>query len=138
MAQITDLKTITRPSSPNTYLVAPDGYCTNAQPDEAPPVFDASPATLYETVNALASSQSRWTTEASAPDTRHLEVVAATKILKFRDDITIDVLDAENHPGKSTLAIYSRSRVGYSDLGANKKRVQKLLKDIESELGKSP
>jgi uncharacterized protein (DUF1499 family) len=39
-------------------------------------------------------------------------------------------LPAGDDAGRSTLAIYSASRVGYSDLGANAKRVGEILTSL--------
>lgn len=49
----------------------------------------------------------------------HLEFV--TPFLRFRDDVEL-LLDAENR----VIHVRSGSRVGYSDLGANRKRVEAL------------
>ena len=47
--------------------------------------------------------------------------------MRFKDDVDILVLPVEGHDHQSTLAIYSGSRLGYSDLGTNGKRVNALL-----------
>ncbi|MEM5516914.1 DUF1499 domain-containing protein [Henriciella sp. AS95] len=133
----TDIRTIKRPSSPNTYLMAPDGYCENAEPDAGSPLFDVSAEVLFGAVLEHIEEQSNWTIAETDRNHCHVDLVAATKLLKFKDDVTIDTLVAENMPGKSRMAIYSRSRVGYHDLGANKKRVNKLVQAIEDKLGNS-
>lgn len=137
MAEHIDFKTLERPSSPNTYLLAPPGLCNSAEPDEPSPVFDASASALFATVNELVSGRDNWTVAASDTSLMQIEAVAATKILKFKDDVTIRVLADQNDELKSQLAIYSRSRVGYSDLGANRKRVQKLVEELKARLGKT-
>ncbi|WP_370235904.1 MULTISPECIES: DUF1499 domain-containing protein [Henriciella] len=131
----TDIRTIERPSSPNTYLMAPQGYCSTAQPDADSPVFDASAEVLFDALLGYIANQSGWKITEADRARCHIDLVAATKLLKFKDDVTIDTLIVENMPGKSRLAIYSRSRVGYHDFGANRKRVSKLVKAIEGELG---
>ena len=126
----TDIRTIERPSSPNTYLMAPQGYCSTAQPDADSPVFDASAEVLFDALLGYIANQSGWKITEADRARCHIDLVAATKLLKFKDDVTVDTLIAENR-----LAIYSRSRVGYHDFGANRKRVSKLVKAIEGELG---
>ena len=125
----TDIRTIERPSSPNTYLMAPQGYCSTAQPDADSPVFDASAEVLFDALLGYIANQSGW--KITEADRAHCHI----DLVKFKDDVTIDTLIVENMPGKSRLAIYSRSRVGYHDFGANRKRVSKLVKAIEGELG---
>lgn len=137
MAKHTDLSTLTRPSSPNTYLLAPDGLCQNAKPDAAAPVFNTDPDTLYKTALAHIADQRNWMVDSRDPALRQVDIVAATKILKFRDDVTIRVLEDQNDGHKSQLAVYSRSRVGYSDLGANRKRTEKLVEALKEKVGKT-
>jgi uncharacterized protein (DUF1499 family) len=57
------------------------------------------------------------------------EVVQRTALLGFPDWITFEALEVEG--GKSTLALYSRSVYGWSDLGANKKRIDGWLAKLE-------
>ncbi|MEO1015929.1 MAG: DUF1499 domain-containing protein [Pseudomonadota bacterium] len=127
MADFIDFKALRRPASPNTYLLAPDGFCENAEPDAAAPVFEDSPDALYARLTALAGARTDWTRLKSDPAARALAWIAVTPLLRFKDDIDARVVES---PGGATVAIYSRSRVGYSDLGANRKRVERLLADL--------
>ncbi|KCZ91171.1 DUF1499 domain-containing protein [Hyphomonas jannaschiana] len=61
-----------------------------------------------------------------------LRYVAVTPIARFRDDV--DVLIRPTGADASQVAIYSRSRIGLSDLGKNKSRVETLAKQLEAEL----
>ncbi len=56
----------------------------------------------------------------SATDT-YLHAVATTPILRFKDDLELAVDDAAG-----VLHVRSASRVGYSDLGTNRRRVESL------------
>ena len=131
MTDFLDFKTLTRPASPNTYLVAPDGVCDQAQPDDMPAEFDKSPRGLFSTLAEMIAQERRWTEVRSDPDQLRLKFVAKTPLLGFKDDVDIMIValeaDPESTGNATTLAIYSRSRVGYSDMGANRKRVNKLL-----------
>lgn len=62
----------------------------------------------------------------------HVRFVAVTPTLRFRDDVDALILPAVG--GGSTMAVYSRSRVGLWDLGANRARVMRLQSDLQREL----
>ena len=128
-----DFETIERPDSPNTYLLAPEGLCKTASVDEPSPSFDATPRALFDRVEALVGSYKNWSTETRDEAQLQLDLIAKTKLLKFKDDVAIRVLPDSSTPEKSRLAIYSRSRVGYSDLGANRKRVQSLVAALKEK-----
>lgn len=49
-------------------------------------------------------------------------------IFRFADDIYADFIP-EN--GKTSIAVYSASRVGYGDLGVNQKRVEAWLDELQ-------
>lgn len=124
-----DFATVERPASPNTYLVCTPELCRAARADEPSPVFNASTdavrAAIKEIVPDIAFTES--------PQGVRGSYVAVTSIMRFRDDV--DVLLAPTADGRTQVAIYSRSRVGYSDLGANRKRVQGILQKLRARLG---
>ncbi len=134
MSAQTDFKTIVRPKSPNTYLLAPEGLSAAAVPDETSPEFNAAPDALFDAVNALVAEHG-WSVISTDKTAHKLDAIAKTKLLKFKDDIAIAVLPVEGAPEKSKIAVYSRSRVGYSDLGANRKRVQQLVGTLKQRTG---
>ncbi|HAE93127.1 MAG TPA: hypothetical protein DCG65_01110 [Hyphomonas atlantica] len=128
MSDFLNFKALERPKSPNTYLVAPAGFADQAKPDEAGPVFDCSPESLFGRVEALIGMRKDWRLESLDAQAGRIYFIAVSKLFRFKDDVNIAVLPAE---GKSTLAIYSASRIGHSDLGANRKRVHELLSSLQ-------
>jgi len=78
-----------------------------------------------------AEAQRLWTVVATDPASSKLKLIARTALLGFKDDIDIVVLSLSTATDldaiSSQIAIYSRSRIGYSDLGANRKRVMGLF-----------
>lgn len=134
MADFIDFATLQRPSSPNTYLVAPDGLCQNAVPDRISPVFPHSARGLFSVLNERIAAQRRWVDLVADPERLRLKFIAKTKWLGFKDDIDIMVIAADAQAGDgetgARMAIYSRSRVGYSDLGANRKRVDSFIESL--------
>jgi len=67
---------------------------------------------------------------------QQIHYIQTTKLLRFKDDVTIEFFEAADR--QSTLAIYSASRTGWSDMGVNKKRVTAWLEELSAELTKHP
>ncbi|MEO0451654.1 MAG: DUF1499 domain-containing protein [Pseudomonadota bacterium] len=125
MSDFISFKTLKRPPKPNTCLVAPDAHTLATEPDFAPPVLNLTGRGLFSKFNeVVASERSFGRIEADAEALR-IKFVATTGLMRFKDDVDIEIIPLDE--GRSTFAIYSRSRVGYSDLGANRKRVTKLI-----------
>lgn len=130
MTDFITFKSLKRPPKPNTCLVAPENYCLAAEPDFAPPVMAMSGRGLFSRISEIVASERRWSKIEVDPDALRIKFVATTGLMRFRDDIDIEVIPVEE--GKTTFAIYSRSRVGYSDLGANRKRVKDLIRRVNT------
>ncbi len=131
------LKTLKRPASPNTYLVAPEGLCEFARIDQVSPIYPMTPQALQLALEAVIKTRKDWQIKPDKLTDGHIAFVAVSGFLKFKDDVDIfilPVLPSEASAGKmpisSQLAVYSRSRIGYSDMGANGKRVKELLTAI--------
>lgn len=56
----------------------------------------------------------------------YLHVTATTKIFGFIDDLEFHMI-----PEEGLIEMRSQSRVGYSDLGANRKRLEKLRQQLQ-------
>lgn len=130
MDERVNFETLHRPKSPNTYLLAPKWLCGHTMPDTESPVFVLSPDRLFAEISRLISAQDRHSIILSDKTARQIEFIATTKVLKFKDDVAIRVIPDAKSQEKSQLAVYSRSRVGYHDLGANHKRVKLLLREL--------
>ena len=125
-----DFKTFKLTRKPNQYLVAPEGLCENATPHRTAPVFPVDPQKLEDAFADVALAEPRVTRKAS--DDGQRDFVQRSALMRFPDTITFEAIDLGN--GKSTLAIYSRSAIGHSDLGVNKKRIDAWLKKLEAIL----
>jgi uncharacterized protein (DUF1499 family) len=123
-----DFATLVRPTTPNTYLVCPPDRCA-VNPDAESPAIALSPNQLYDLIRFKLSEQPRTTLVSAEPERRRLVLVQRSRIFRFPDTITIQVFDLPD--GGSTLAIYSASKYGRSDLGVNKARVTEWLALIQ-------
>ena len=63
---------------------------------------------------------------------RYLHAVETSKLLRFQDDVEL-VIDEET----GLVHFRSASRVGYSDLGVNRKRMEEIRAELEARLGES-
>jgi len=71
---------------------------------------------------------------AGIEEPRHrVQAVSVTPLLRFRDDVIIEVRApaAGSGPGtRSVIAMRSKSRLGRSDFGANAKRIRAFFRDL--------
>ncbi len=135
IASMIDFATLMPPGSPNTYLVCPPEICRAAEPDEPGPVFNADPTVVIDAMAQIveASSRARIVARGDAPPS--LAAVDVTRFLRFKDDIYVLATPLEN--GGAALAVYSASRVGYYDFGANKRRVRAWIAALRDRLNAS-
>lgn len=129
-----DFATVERPGSPNTYLVCVPEICRAATADAMAPVYRAGAEAVRD---ALLAIEPRLRFAPSGAEIPGADIqgsfVAVTRVFRFRDDV--DVLIRPLGPARSQLAVYSRSRLGYSDLGANRRRVEALLDALAARVG---
>ena len=107
--------------SANSALACAPDLCPAATLSRAEFSFDASAGRVAEALRSLEPT-AQFQTEPSG-DIR-ARYVAVTRLMRFRDDV--DVLIRPVSPQQSRMAVYSRSRIGRSDLGANAARINAL------------
>jgi uncharacterized protein (DUF1499 family) len=122
-----DFSTLRRPKSPNTSLLAPQDLTLKARVDRPSPVFDVDPDQLFARAEAYVRSVKTFRAIETDAAERALKFVAVTPLLRFKDDVDMRVLPVPGDATKSLVAIYSRSRVGRSDLGTNGRRIDAIL-----------
>ena len=121
-------KNLSRPGSPNHWLVAPADYAV--KPDAVPPVFAVPAATLHAALKTLVQQTSGAAITTETADGLH--IVFTSAVFSFKDDVRVHVIPLS--PQQSTLALYSASRVGYWDLGANRRRIEDWLTRLQNAL----
>jgi uncharacterized protein (DUF1499 family) len=126
-----DFESLRLTSRPNQFLIAPKGL-TQAAPHEESPVFVLAVERLCNAYSAMIESQPRVEIRLRSEDSRRWELVQRSRLFRFADDVSVRFID--NCNGTATLAIYSRSRLGYADLGVNRRRVQCWLALLQAEL----
>jgi uncharacterized protein (DUF1499 family) len=124
----TDFATLTRPGTPNTYLIAPEGLCRQAKIDAVAPVFDVPAARLRQELLGIIIAEPRSSHTLADEQALYDDFVVRSAVFGFPDLISVKFLDVKG--GKSTLALYSRSVYGRWDLGVNRTRAQAWLKRL--------
>ncbi|MBT4741513.1 MAG: DUF1499 domain-containing protein [Rhodospirillaceae bacterium] len=126
-----DFATLVRPVSPNTFLLCPSGFSVSA-PEQEAPMFEVSSDTLVSAWLDMIGDQAR-TVEVDRSDNGFQRTfVQRTWFAGFPDVITVLFIALSTET--STLAVYSRSQYGISDLGANKKRITTWLSALAQRL----
>ena len=129
---LVDFATLEPPASPNHFLACPKGFCPRAHADMVSPTYKVSAAHLQQTARRAWAVEPRLKRVDGSLATLRDRYVERTAVLRFPDTISVRFIDLG--AGTSTLAIYSRSQIGYSDLGVNKTRVIRWLALLESAL----
>lgn len=122
--QTVSFASLSPPDRPNWYLVCPDGVC-GTTPQATSPVFAEPVASLRERWRRMAAAQPRTERLAGEEDGLQDDYVQRSKIVGWPDTVTVRFIALDD--ASSTLAIYSRSHYGYSDMGVNQKRVEAWL-----------
>jgi uncharacterized protein (DUF1499 family) len=127
-----DFPALRLPSSPNAHLAAPPG-ATNER-HETVPLLPVGPDVAWGVLRTLGEGMPRVWTMAEWPALRQAQWVARTRWLNFPDLINAQVVEL---PGGTGLFLYSRSLVGYSDLGVNAQRVAAWRQAFDAALARA-
>jgi uncharacterized protein (DUF1499 family) len=123
-----DFETFSRGPRPNSALACPPGFCRNATAEFDPGVFPVSEEELRQRMTAVALAEPR-----TIPVYRHASpglptqdrYVQRSALMRYPD--TIDVRFIPLTETTSTLAVFSRSQIGYSDMGVNLARIRRWV-----------
>ncbi len=125
-----DFETLKLSRKPNQYLMAPDGMCQNAKAKMTSKTYDVPVQTLHDGFMAVAKGQPRTAVIAERSDGETL--VQKSRVFRFPDLIDVQFFHIADN--QSTLAVYSRAKVGYRDFGVNEGRVKLWMKLLDDEL----
>ncbi|GMG84866.1 DUF1499 domain-containing protein [Paralimibaculum aggregatum] len=116
-----------RTGRPNDHLVAPEGLAAAPVDAVFAPVFPPaaeSPAALIAQLHRVAMAEPRVTVVAGSPEALHVTYVQRSAVFGFPDYISVRAVPVGGGAG---LALWSRARFGYSDMGVNAARVSRWL-----------
>ena len=118
-----DPRTAAKPDSPNNWIIRSVGG------DAPAPDFALGPAELAEVVDAVILAQPRTRRLAGSVDDGHITYVTRTQLMGYPDYVSVRVYPTATG---ASLAVFSRSRFGHSDMGVNRKRLEEWMAAIEA------
>ena len=95
-----------------------------AYPDLVPLALSLPADEAFRKVSETARRMTRWQIVSEDPASKVLEAVATTLVMRFKDDVVIEVRKEGNG---SSVHMRSKSRLGIWDLGANADRIKSFL-----------
>ena len=117
-------ETLQRRTTPNDALACPRGLCGDRSDIESP-IYPVSAQDLRLEFAKVLLTERRVTLVAADDATSTFRYIQRSAVLGFPDTIVVRFLDLPD--GRSTLAIYSRSKFGESDFGVNQARLERWL-----------
>jgi uncharacterized protein (DUF1499 family) len=133
-ATFLDFEHLARPTSPNTWLVAPASAPPALRADEAAPEFSLAAADLAAAWVRVVAAQPRSRVVARSDDGLSVEAEQRSALFRFVDDVSFRAVPLA--AGRSTCFVYSRSRTGYSDFGVNRRRLRDWLAALQAAAGR--
>lgn len=115
---------------PNQALVCPRQLCNADSVDRVSPIYDLPALQLREELlNGLRSEADLLRVD-DGEDPLKLRFVQRTQLMRYPDTIRIRIIPVGET--RSTLALYSQSQIGYSDLGVNRDRLDRWLARLDA------
>ena len=101
---------------------------TKAYPEVKPLLLKGEREPLFAWLEDRARQQERWSLVLVDPVAGRIEAVAVTRLLRFKDDVVIELRSVSDF--EHEVHMRSRSRLGRSDLGANAQRILSFLEQL--------
>ena len=119
-----EFENLVRRTTPNDALACPPGIC-QAQSDVTPAVYETDAANLRYWFAQVIAAEPRVTAVATDDATMTDRYIQRSALMRYPDTIVVRFFDLPE--GRSTIALYSRSQLGKSDLGVNRARIERWL-----------
>jgi len=116
--------------NPNQFLMCPPGRCS-AQAHAESPVFGFPVEELRKRWDAIVAAEPRLTVLERDRSGFQVDYVQRSARFRFPDVITVRFVEVPDE--RSSLAVYSRSLFGKSDLGVNRERIEAWVAALEED-----
>lgn len=124
-----DFASLVLPPSPNAVLLAPPGMTD--QRHVGLPLLPVSPEAAWAALRMLGEAEPRCWKLAEWPDRRQVQWVVRSRLANFPDIVVGQVVPLSGGAG---VFLYSRSLLGYSDFGTNRRRILAWRARLEDAL----
>lgn len=128
-----DFAGLDRPASPNHWLVAPVGNVQGLQPDTPAAELATSPERLASAWLEIVRAAPRTNVVAVSEDGLRIEVDQRSALFGFVDRISFQAVALDGE--RSSYMAFSRSRLGFWDVGVNKSRLTGWDEALRRALG---
>ena len=129
MTDFLDFNNLRRRSSPNQWLVGPADFRSDLTVDRVAAVFKTPAKTLAEKWVAVLKAQSRTIVLGVSDDGLSVEAQQRSALLRFVDVISFRAIPIDDE--SSTFVAYSRSNLGYWDVGVNQRRLTQWVDALQ-------
>jgi hypothetical protein len=126
-----DPATLVRRSSPNDALACPPEAC-RAPADLSVPVFGVEPEALRAASVAALMAEPGAERAYAGTWSDEDRIVVRSRLMRYPDTVNLRVISLGE--GRSSLFLYSRSQIGYSDMGVNRARLERVIERIRARL----
>ena len=126
-----DFATLVPSKKPNSALFCPEDYCPNAERKSPSPIFDMPAATLKDKLFSIINAEPHIVQVANDVQNHEYRFVQYTPLMRYPDTIRIKIIQLNDD--QSTLAIFSESQIGRSDLSVNYKRINGWMDILEAQ-----
>lgn len=133
-AAMIDPLTIARTGQPNDALACPPDRCAT-EPTATSPEFLVPAGDLFRFWLETVRAEPRTTVTAEDEAEFLMNAEQRSRVLGFVDTIAARVLPLDDQ--RSTIAVYSRSNIGYWDIGVNDNRLTDWLAALTARVGSS-
>ena len=125
-----DPATLVRRSRPNDALACPPGSC-QAPADIVMPVFAVEPDALRAAAVAALMAEPGAERVYAGIWSDEDRIVVRSRLMRYPDTVNLRVISLRE--GQSSLFLYSRSQIGYSDMGANRARLMRWIAALTAQ-----
>ena len=122
-----------RSNLPNNALICPENYCDKAIPEVVAQEFNVSAEKLREELRTCLEREAHLERVHTNDPSMNERYIQRSQTFRFPDTIQVEYIPLG--PDHSSIALYSRAQIGFSDRNVNLKRLKRWVKQLELAVG---